>query len=73
MLNLTQHEREICDLLLQACSNREIAERLRTTEGAVKQYLARIFLRNEIDPNRDRRLLLAVLYYGEKIMREAAA
>jgi DNA-binding CsgD family transcriptional regulator len=67
MLDLTRREREICDLLLQALSNREIADRLDTTEAAVKECLWRVFLRNGIDPHRNRRVLLAVLYYAEKI------
>jgi DNA-binding CsgD family transcriptional regulator len=67
MLDLTRRDRQICDLLIQACSNREIALRLGTTEEAVKQYLERAFVRNGINPARNRRVLLAVLYCGEKI------
>jgi DNA-binding NarL/FixJ family response regulator len=67
VLNLTPRDRDICDLLLQAFSNREIAEPLGMTKAAVKMALERIFLRNDIDPRRDRRVLLALLYYGEKI------
>jgi DNA-binding CsgD family transcriptional regulator len=66
MLDLTPLDRRICDLLLQALSNREISVRLGMTENAVKHYLGGIFRRNEIDPRKDRRVLLAVLYYGEK-------
>lgn len=68
MLNLTPREREICDLLLHAFSNREIAERLDITEQAVKAHFNKIFLRNQIglDRTRNERILLAVLYYGEK-------
>jgi DNA-binding CsgD family transcriptional regulator len=71
VLSLSQPEREICDLLIQSLSNREIAARLSTTEEAVKQYLERIFVRNEIDPTRNRRVLLAVLYHAE--IQEASA
>ena len=72
VLSLTLRDREICDLLLQASSNREIAQRLGATESGVKQRLARICDRNRIDPCRDRRVLLALLYYGEKIGSAAA-
>ena len=72
MLNLSPRDREICDLLLQASSNSEIAEPLGMTEAAVKMALERIFLHNDIDPCRDRRVLLALLYYGEKIQSPAA-
>jgi len=68
MLDLTQLDREICDLLLQSLSNREISVRLGRgmTEDAVKRSLAVIFRRNEIDPSRDRRVLLALRYLAEK-------
>jgi DNA-binding NarL/FixJ family response regulator len=72
VLDLSQRDREICDLLLQACSNREIARRLSTSEAGVKQRLAGMFRRNQIDPCRDRRVLLALVYYGEKIQSPAA-
>jgi DNA-binding NarL/FixJ family response regulator len=66
MLDLTRPDRQVLDLLIQAFSNSEIAARLGTTEGAVKKHLAGIFFRNRIDPRKDRRVLLAVRYYGEK-------
>jgi DNA-binding CsgD family transcriptional regulator len=69
---LTPRDRDICDLLLQAFSNSEIAQPLGMTEAAVKMALKRICLRNDIDPCRDRRVLLALLYYYEKIQSPAA-
>jgi DNA-binding NarL/FixJ family response regulator len=68
MLKLTDRERDVCDLLLHALPNRQIAERLGITEGAVKSHLNKIFLRNQLngDRTRNQRIVLALLYYGEK-------
>jgi len=68
MLNLTPRDRDCCDLLIQARSNREIGDRLGITEGSVKRRFHQIFLRNQIhlDPAKHDRIVLALLYYGEK-------
>lgn len=41
--NLTSREFEVLQLIVDGLSNREIADRLNTTEGTVKSYLNKIF------------------------------
>ena len=57
---LTAREREIVALIVQRCSNREIAEALYLSEGSVKQYVNRIYgkLAIEGDTRTKRRRLM---------------
>jgi DNA-binding NarL/FixJ family response regulator len=63
-LRLTPRDREIVELLLRACSDREIAQALGISIRTVKGHLQAMYWKNGIaDPRKDARVVLAVMCY----------
>jgi ATP/maltotriose-dependent transcriptional regulator MalT len=61
-VRLGPRERQVAELLLQACSNREIAQALGMAERTVKAHLHKMFLKFGIRGG-IKRVRLAVLLY----------
>jgi DNA-binding NarL/FixJ family response regulator len=69
---LSPRQKQITDLLLQGCSNLEIAELLKMKQRTVKAHFNRLFLRFGIT-NGIRRVKLAThLYRSQLILEENA-
>jgi DNA-binding NarL/FixJ family response regulator len=45
--DLTRRERQIVDLLLKGCSNKEIASRLRVSERTIKNQLSALYMKTK--------------------------
>ena len=64
-IKVTPRDREVLDLLVQGCSNKEIAGQLSISPRTVKQHLRTLFLRAGIRHGRKRvRLATAVFEKG---------
>lgn len=58
----TPREKEVIELVLEGCTNREISERLGMAQRTVKGNLSRIFLKFNIRQDRNKKIeLIAVL------------
>lgn len=68
-IHLTQRERQIVALLLQAYDNQEIADALGMKLRTVKAHFGRLFLRFGITDGM-KRIKLAVLLYRAQLKRE---
>jgi DNA-binding NarL/FixJ family response regulator len=66
---LTPKEMRIVALIVQGCKNREIANRLRTTEQVIKNYLRSIYDKTGVSD----RLELALFTLHHRVLAEAAA
>lgn len=53
-IKVTPRDREVLDLLVQGCSNKEIAGQLKISPRTVKQHLRTLFLRAGIREGRKR-------------------
>jgi DNA-binding NarL/FixJ family response regulator len=61
-IKITPRDQEVLNLLIQGCSNKEIASQLQISPRTVKQHLRTLFLRAGITEGRKRvRLATAVL------------
>ena len=71
MLNLdhvkiTRRDQEVLQLLVQGCSNKEIAAELRISPRTVKQHLRTLFLRAGIKQGRKRVILATAIFEKEQ-------
>ena len=67
-IKITQRDAEVLKLLIQGCSNKEIAAQLGISPRTVKQHLRTLFLRAGIREGRKRvKLATAVLSDSEKL------
>jgi DNA-binding NarL/FixJ family response regulator len=66
---LTPKEMRIVALIVQGCKNREIANRLKTTEQVIKNYLRSIYDKTGVSD----RLELALFTIHHRVLAQAAA
>jgi DNA-binding NarL/FixJ family response regulator len=64
-VKVTPRDQEVLNLLVQGCSNREIAGQLNISPRTVKQHLRTLFLRAGIREGR-KRVKLAIAMYGRQ-------
>jgi len=66
-VKITPRDQQVLDLLIQGCSNKEIAGQLQISPRTVKQHLRTLFLRAGIKEGRKRvKLATAVLAREER-------
>ena len=67
-INVTPRDQQVLNLLVQGCSNKEIAGQLSISPRTVKQHLRTLFLRAGIRDGRKRvRLAIAAFEHREVI------
>ena len=66
---LTPKEMRIVALIVQGCKNREIAQRLKTTEQVIKNYLRSVYDKTGVSD----RLELALFTIHHRVLAQAAA
>lgn len=64
-IKITPRDQQVLNLLLQGCSNKEIAFQLNISPRTVKQHLRTLFLRAGIREGRKRVKLATALYAGD--------
>lgn len=66
-IKITRRDEDVLNLLVQGCSNKEIAEQLNISPRTLKQHLRTLFLRAGITEGRKRvKLARAVYQKGHK-------
>lgn len=65
-VKITQRDEQVLNLLIQGCSNKEIAEQLNISPRTVKQHLRTLFLRAGITNGRKRVKLATAMYQKEQ-------
>ena len=65
-IKITPRDEEVLRLLVQGCSNKEIAEQLQISPRTVKQHLRTLFLRAGIREGRKRVKLATAMFQREK-------
>ncbi len=65
-IKITPRDEEVLQLLVQGCSNKEIAEHLQISPRTVKQHLRTLFLRAGIREGRKRVKLATAMFQREK-------
>jgi DNA-binding NarL/FixJ family response regulator len=65
-IKITPRDEQVLALLLQGCSNKEIAQSLQISPRTVKQHLRTLFLRAGIKEGRKRVKLATALYQKEQ-------
>ncbi len=61
-IKITRRDEQVLNLLVQGCSNKEIAEQLNISPRTVKQHLRTLFLRAGITDGRKRVKLATAMY-----------
>ena len=61
-IKITQRDEEVLNLLMQGCSNKEIADELNISPRTVKQHLRTLFLRAGIRDGRKRVKLATAMF-----------
>jgi DNA-binding NarL/FixJ family response regulator len=61
-MKITRRDEQVLNLLVQGCSNKEIAEQLSISPRTVKQHLRTLFLRAGIVDGRKRVKLATAVY-----------
>lgn len=64
-VKVTPRDQQVLNLLVQGCSNKEIAGQLNISPRTVKQHLRTLFLRAGIREGR-KRVKLAIAMYGRE-------
>lgn len=64
-IKITRRDRQVLDLLVEGCSNKDIAAELGISPRTVKQHLRTLFLRAEIKSGR-KRVLLATAFFAKE-------
>lgn len=64
-VKITPRDQEVLDLLVQGCSNKEIAGQLKISPRTVKQHLRTLFLRAGIREGR-KRVKLAIAMFNKE-------
>ena len=65
-IKITRRDQQVLNLLVQGCSNKEIASELNISPRTVKQHLRTLFLRAGIKEGRKRVILATALYEKEQ-------
>jgi DNA-binding NarL/FixJ family response regulator len=65
-IKITQRDEEVLKLLVQGCSNKEIATQLNISPRTVKQHLRTLFLRAGIKDGRKRVKLATAMFIKEQ-------
>jgi DNA-binding NarL/FixJ family response regulator len=65
-IKITPRDHQVLDLLVQGCSNKEIAAELNISPRTVKQHLRTLFLRAGIKEGRKRVKLATALFEREE-------
>jgi DNA-binding NarL/FixJ family response regulator len=65
-IKITARDEQVLNLLVQGCSNKEIAEQLSISPRTVKQHLRTLFLRAGITNGRKRVKLATAIYQKEQ-------
>ena len=66
-IKITQRDGEVLKLLVQGCSNKEIAAQLNISPRTVKQHLRTLFLRAGIRDGRKRVKLATAVFQKEQV------
>lgn len=66
-VKVTPRDHEVLNLLLQGCSNKEIAGQLKISPRTVKQHLRTLFLRAGIREGRKRVKLAIALFNNQAV------
>jgi DNA-binding NarL/FixJ family response regulator len=66
-IKVTPRDHEVLNLLLQGCSNKEIAGQLKISPRTVKQHLRTLFLRAGIREGRKRVKLAIALFNNQAV------
>jgi DNA-binding NarL/FixJ family response regulator len=64
-IKITQRDEQVLKLLVQGCSNKEIAQQLNISPRTVKQHLRTLFLRAGIRDGRKRVKLATAMFQKE--------
>lgn len=65
-IKITQRDAQVLKLLVQGCSNKEIAAQLKISPRTVKQHLRTLFLRAGITDGRKRVKLATAMFQKEQ-------
>ena len=71
-IKITRRDQEVLELLVQGCSNKEIAAELGISPRTVKQHLRTLFLRAGIKHGRKRVILATALFEKEQMNHVAS-
>lgn len=71
-IKITRRDREVLLLLVQGCSNKEIATELNISPRTVKQHLRTLFLRAGIKQGRKRVILATAIFQKEQLKHVAS-
>ena len=71
-IKITRRDREVLLLLVQGCSNKEIATELNISPRTVKQHLRTLFLRAGIKHGRKRVILATAIFQKEQLKHVAS-
>lgn len=66
-VKITNRDEQVLNLLVQGCSNKEIAQELNISPRTVKQHLRTLFLRAGITSGRKRVKLATAIYQREEL------
>jgi DNA-binding NarL/FixJ family response regulator len=66
-IKVTPRDREVLNLLIQGCSNKEIAGQLNISPRTVKQHLRTLFLRAGIREGRKRVKLATAMFEKQEV------
>jgi DNA-binding NarL/FixJ family response regulator len=70
-IKITRRDQQVLNLLVQGCSNKEIASELEISPRTVKQHLRTLFLRAGIKHGR-KRVILATAIFEKEHMNHVA-
>jgi len=71
-IKITRRDNDVLKLLVQGCSNKEIALELRISPRTVKQHLRTLFLRARIKQGRKRVILATAIFEKEQMSHVAS-
>ena len=66
-IKITRRDQEVLKLLVQGCSNKDIAAELKISPRTVKQHLRTLFLRAGIKQGRKRVILATAIFQKEQL------
>lgn len=70
-IKITRRDQQVLQLLIQGCSNKEIAVELNISPRTVKQHLRTLFLRAGIREGRKRVILATAVFEKEQLCPRA--
>jgi DNA-binding NarL/FixJ family response regulator len=71
-IKITRRDQDVLKLLVQGCSNKEIAAELKISLRTVKQHLRTLFLRAGIKQGRKRVILATAVFEKEQLSHVAS-